>query len=170
MKRTCILVLGALLAVACGPNRETQIKNIEEHEQNLSMFDMGSDDAQAEEMLGLYHQFVKDFPDDSLAPVYLVKLADINIALGRTDEAVACLDSVINLYPGYDDLGGCLFLKGVAYEANEQYDLARQAYTVFVDNYPDHYLASDTRKMLPYVGMTPEEMLEAIMKGEPSEI
>ena len=73
------------------------------------------------------------------------------------------LDSVITLYPGYDDIAGCHFLKGQAYENNEQYDKAREAYTLFVTNYPDHYLAPDTRKMLPYIGMTPEEMLDAIL-------
>jgi hypothetical protein len=31
-----------------------------------------------------------------------------------------------------------------------------------VETYPDHVLAADTRKMLPLVGLTPEEQLEAI--------
>ena len=67
------------------------------------------------------------------------------------------------LYPGFEDIAMCQFLKGQAYEANQQYDLAREAYTEFVNNYPDHILAADTRKMIPLIGMTPEEQLEAIL-------
>ena len=57
-------------------------------------------------------------------------------------------------------------MKGSAYEQNQQYDLAREAYTEFVEKYPDHVLAPDTRKMLPYIGLTPEEQLEAIMNSK----
>ena len=81
----------------------------------------------------------------------------------RTEQAVGLLDSVINLYPGFEDLGGCWFMKGYAYENAERFDEAREAYNYFVENYPEHYLAADTRKTLPYLGMTAAEMFEAIM-------
>ena len=44
-------------------------------------------------------------------------------------------------------------MKGYAYEVAEQIDQAREAYTYFVENYPDHYLAADTKKMIPFLGM-----------------
>ena len=48
-------------------------------------------------------------------------------------------------------------------ETAEMFDSARTAYTYFVDNYPEHSLAADTRRMIDYLGMSPEEMLEAIL-------
>lgn len=166
MKRIYVLLLaGVLLLTACGPNRDKQIKTIEEHEQALSTLDMITEDSDLDEMLSLYRTFAHDFPNDSLAPVYLQRAADMNISLGRPEQAVDLLDTVINLYPGFEDMGGCWFLKGYAYETAEQYDQAREAYTYFIENYPDHSLANDTRKTLPYLGMTPEEMLEAILAG-----
>ena len=145
MRRTLFCLLGiALLASSCGPNREKAIKTIEEHEQAISTLDMNTQDEDLTELVGLYTQFAKDFAEDSLAPVGL-------------------LDSVINLYPGFEDLGGCWFMKGYAYENAERFDEAREAYNYFVENYPEHYLAADTRKTLPYLGMTAEEMFEAIM-------
>ena len=66
-------------------------------------------------------------------------------------------------YPGYEDIAGCYFLKGYAYENAEKYDEAREAYSYFVENYPDHYLAADTKVMINYIGMNPEEMFDAIM-------
>ena len=160
-----ILLLGLLLLASCSPNREKQLKAIEEQEQALSTLDMISDDSDLSNMLSLYRTFAKDFPDDSLAPVFLQRAADMNISLGQPEQAISLLDSIINLYPGFEDLGGCWFLKGYAYETAEQYDKARENYTYFVENYPEHDLANDTRKTLPYLGMSPEEMLEAILKS-----
>ncbi len=164
MRRTLFCLLGiALLASSCGPNREKAIKTIEEHEQAISTLDMNTQDEDLTELVGLYTQFAKDFAEDSLAPVYMLRASELCISLGRTEQAVGLLDSVINLYPGFEDLGGCWFMKGYAYENAERFDEAREAYNYFVENYPEHYLAADTRKTLPYLGMTAEEMFEAIM-------
>lgn len=163
MKKTLALLSAVVLLAACSPNREKQLKAIEEHEQTLSSVDIIADDSDIDALLALYRTFAADFPDDSLAPVYLQRAADMSISIGRQDQAVGLLDSVINLYPGFEDIGGCWFLKGYAYETAGQYDQAREAYSHFVENYPEHDLANDTRKTLPYLGMSPEEMLEAIL-------
>ena len=141
MKRIFLCLLAVSLLAACGPNREKQIKAIAEHEQQLSTLEMSTQDAEFHEIIDLYRTFAHDFPDDSLAPVYMMRAADASISVGLPEQAVQLLDSVITLYQ------------------------AREAYTYFVDNYPDHYLAPDTRKTLPYLGMTAEEMFEAIMNA-----
>lgn len=163
MKKILICLAAVALLAACGPNREKEIKAIEEHEQNLSTLDLGTDESEFVEVVALYRQFAHDFPNDSLAPVYLMRAADACISAGMPEQAVGLLDSIISIYPGFEDMGGCYFLKGYAYETAEQFDAAKEAYTYFVDNYPDHYLAADTRKTLPYLGMSAEEMFEAIM-------
>ena len=164
MKKILTLIAGIALLAACNtPDREKEINNIAEHEQMLSAIDVSSDDNAAIELLGLYRKFAADFPEDSLAPTYMTKAADLCINLGKSEDAVALLDSVISLYPGYEDIAGCYFLKGYAYENAEQYEEAKEAYTYFVENYPEHYLAADTKVMLNYIGMNPEEMFDAIM-------
>lgn len=169
MKNIFICLLGIAMLAACGhkTDREEQIRNIEEREQNFEfdVYDTTGLDASAAEMIGLYRQFYTDFPTDSLAPVYMQRAADIDISLGRPADAVALLDSIITLHADYADVAGCWFLKGYAYETAEDYDAARQAYTYFVDTYPDHYLAADTRITLQYLGLSAEEMFEAIMAG-----
>lgn len=169
MKKIVFCLLGFALLAACGHkmSREEQIKAIEEKEQTLDFdqFDADVADSVLGEMVGLYRQFYHQFPSDSLAPVYMQRAADLNITLGRADEAVAVLDSIITMHPDYEDVAGCYFLKGYAYETAENYDAAREAYTYFVETYPDHYLANDTRTTLQYLGLSPEEMFEAIMAG-----
>lgn len=157
-------MVGVMLMAACSsPNREKELKNIAEHEQMLSAIDVSSDDNAAIEMLALYRKFANDFPEDSLAPAFMVRAADLCINLGKSDDAVNLLDSIITLYPGYEDIAGCYFLKGYAYESAEKYDEAKEAYSYFVENYPDHYLAADTKVMINYIGLSPEEMFDAIM-------
>lgn len=162
------LAFGLILA-SCG-NKEKAldhdelIDSIGNMEQRLAAYSITADTAKANQMLSLYNQFVESYPDDSLAPVYLMNAAEININLSNYEQGLNLLDSIITLYPGFEEIGMCQFLKGQAYEQNQQYDLAREAYTEFVTNYPDHVLAADTRKMIPLVGLTPEEQLEAILK------
>lgn len=163
MKRIYISLLAVLLLAACGPNREKELAAIETHEQQLSALDVNTQDSELNELVSLYTRFANHFPDDSLAPVYLQRAADLCISLSQSDRAVQLLDSIVSQYPGFEDLGGCYFLKGYAFETSEEYDSAREAYTYFVDNYPDHPLAADTRRSIDYLGMTPEEMLEAIL-------
>lgn len=173
MKKILIILAGVALMAACGHkmSREELVGSIEEHERELDLnyLDVEGVDSTLDEMIGLYRQFYQRFADDSLAPVYMQRAADLCITRGNTDEAVATLDSIIVLYPDYEDVAGCWFLKGYAYENAESYDSAREAYTFFVETYPDHYLAKDTRTTLQYLGLSPEEMFEAIMAGATAE-
>lgn len=169
MKKIYFVLCATLLVAACGHkvNREELVSNIEEHELAMDYTNYNADavDSVCNEMIVLYRQFYTAFPTDSLSPEYMQRSAQMLITLERTDEAVAVLDSIVNQYPDYSDVGGCWFLKGFAYENAEQYDKAREAYTWFIENYPDHYLADGTRKSLEYLGMSNEEMLEAIMNA-----
>ena len=165
MKRTLILIAGVLLLASCAPNREKQLKAIEEREAALSTLDMITEDSQLSELRDLYLQFVSDFPDDSLAALYMTKAAEKCISISDYGRAIDLLDSVITLYPDYEDVGGCWFQKGYAYEAAEEYDSARAIYSSFVEHYPDHVMTRDTRSMLErnLIGLSPEEQLERIL-------
>ena len=170
MKTTTTLCAALLLlAVGCGHSGDTareQAKSaIAQQELTMSASELGAASDVADRTVAMYRQFVADYPDDSLAPIYMMRAADVLTNVERPAEAVQLLDSILSLYPGFEDLGGCLFLKGYAYEQMEAFDSARAAYTQFVDQYPDHYLAPDTRSMLPYLGVSPEQMLAAIMEN-----
>lgn len=165
MKKYALCLAALILTAACTPSREKQLKAIEKQKAELSALDYITEDTDIQTILGLYRTFAADYPTDSLAPQFLMDAADICNSVGRYDEAIGLLDTVITFYPGFEDIGGCWFLKGLAYENAGETDSARSAYTYFVDNYPDHSLAADTRAMLPMIGMSPEEMLEAVLKG-----
>ncbi len=173
MKKTILCLMAIATMAACGhkADREEMIKDIEEQEQtiDLTFAEIDGVDSVLSDMIGRYRRFYTQFPGDSLTPMYMQRAADLEITLGQSDAAVALLDSIIKLHPDYDDVAGCWFLKGYAYECVENYDSARAVYTHFVDAYPEHPLAGDTRKTIQFLGLTPEEMFEAIMSGASSD-
>lgn len=164
MKRYLIIAsaLCAMVLAACNNGREAKIQQIKDYEQQVSMLMI--DENKADTLASLYVAFADKFKKDTLAPEYLSKAAEIMANIGKTDKAIEYIDRVIDNYPDYSDLAGCYFLKGYAYEQGEQFDLAVDAYTYFVETYPDHVLASDTKKILPFIGMDPEKMLDTLLQ------
>ena len=162
MKRTGLLIcaLCALLMVACGPNRKESIAEIKAYETQLQTLTV--EEAKADSIIVLYVNFANNFEEDSLAPMFLMKAADVAINLGRSNEGIEYLDRVIDEYPDFKDLAGCYFLKGYAYEKAGELESARAAYSYFIETYPDHVLANDTRAILPYLGLSPEDLLELL--------
>ena len=169
MKKILYICGALLMFAACGQkvDRETLQKEIEEKEMGFDYMNVTPEDVDSVQsaMTALYRKYYKAFPEDSLSPVYMQRAADMLIGRSQNMQAVALLDSIIDRYPDFEDLGGCWFLKGYAYEQAEDFDHAREAYGYFIENYPDHYLANDTRMALKYLGMSTEEMFDAIMNS-----
>ncbi len=163
IRHIIFISLAVASLTACRPSHDKMIQKIENAEQELSMIDIAADDSSAEELIGLYDHFASNYANDTLTPVYLFRAAEISANIGQTDRAIEYLDRIITTYPEYSDIAGCYFMKGYAYDLNQQYDLARDAYAEFVELFPEHYLASDTRKLLPYIGMPAEDMLNALL-------
>lgn len=162
------LFLGvALMAmVACAPGKKEKLQSqISQIETSLSMLDITTEDEDAQELISLYVKYADEFPDDSLAPIYIFRAADVSSNLGQYDESINYLDRMIEDYSEvYDDIALCYFLKGHNYELSERFDEAREMYEAYLELFPDHYLAADTRKILPNLGMSPEELLEMLLE------
>jgi len=165
MKKIALIAIMAAMVAACGPSREERIEQIEDYEDSIFELSIAADTATADELTAMYVAFADKYPADSLTPQYLLKAAEVQSNVLHTDRAVGLFDRVIANYPDFEDVPICYFLKGKAYEDNSQYDEAKQAYQTFVDMFPDHYLADQSRSMIPLVGMSPEEMLANILDG-----
>lgn len=172
MKRILLSIcaVAALLLSSCKPSHETLVNEIEACEARLMELNVMTNESAADSLLALYEKFVEAYPKDSLAPIYLFRSADMLTNMGRTEEAVNQFDNVINNYPDFPDIAVCYCMKGMAYEQNQQYDLAKEAYEVFLNKFPDHYLAADTRAIMPYIGLSPKEMLDVLLSEADSSI
>ena len=163
MKKIALLTFAALLMVACGPSREDRINQIEDFEDYIFESAIAADPEVADQLTALYVAFADKYPNDSLSPEYLMKAAEVQGNVLHSDRAVELFDRVIADYPDFNEVPMCYFLKGNALELNSQIDEAKAAYEEFLEKYPDHYMAEQTRIMLPRIGMSPEEMLADIL-------
>lgn len=157
------LLIASAMFVACGPNRQEMVNQIEDFEDSIFEGALGADPEIADKLTDMYVKFADKFANDTLAPQFLMKAGEVQSNVLHTERAVELYDRVISQYPDFDDVPMCYFLKGNAYDINSMYDEARKAYQEFVDLYPDHFMAKDTRTMLSRSTMSPEEMLEEIL-------
>jgi len=160
MKKIFFLLAVSAVMVACGPSRQERVEQIMDFEDSVFENAIVADSATADELTNLYVAFADKYPTDSLTPQYLMKGAEMQSNVLHTERAIELFDRVINDYSYFSEVPMCYLLKGNAYDLNSQYDEAKAAYQAFVDKYPDHFMAAETRKLIPLVGMTPEEIFE----------
>lgn len=164
MKKIVMMAFSALMMVACGPSREERISQIEDFEDSIFESAIAANPETADQLTDMYVAFANKYPNDTLSPQYLLKAADMQSNVLHTARALELFDRVIDEYPDFDEVPMCYFLKGNALELNSQIEEAKAAYEEFLAKYPNHYMAEQTRMMLPRIGMSPEEMLADILE------
>lgn len=159
------LLVAVSLIVACNPSHDKQQSEIEQAEKSLPM-DVTTDTVAANQLVKLYLQFVDRFPDDTLSPLYLFKAANLMVGMGHLDQAVGTFDRVIDNYPDFGDMPLCYVFKAMALENASRPEEAAKTYEVFLQQFPDHFLATSISALLPMVrqGMSAEQQLEEITK------
>jgi len=162
MKKNLIFCLVAvlLITVSC-TNNKSKVEQITKLEKELMTTRMTKlDTAKAAQLIILYDKFVNEFPKDTLAPIYLYREADLNIALNRGTQSVVCLDKIINNYYTFDKIADCVFLKAfVAENVMHNLALADRYYREFLKDYPTHVLSKDAEASLKNLGKSPEELV-----------
>lgn len=166
MRFSIITLAGMALLAACGPSREKLKAEIEQAEQPMMSIQYDVDTIAANQLLDNYILFADRFPEDTLAPVYLFKAANLMIGIGCPEKSLDLFDRVISDYSNFSDLPLCYVFKGMALENTMRSDEATVVYQEFLQRFPDHFLAKDIKALLPLVeqGMNAEEQLTEITK------
>ena len=132
------LAAGALLfACSSKHSRQADLDNITRYEDSIDIQNTILSVETGNRLIDLYTTFSNNHPDDSLAPMYLHRAAQVAANIHRPDLALQYLDTVTIKYPDYKDVAVCAFYKGFVLE-NVAGDLehARMAYQEFIDKYP----------------------------------
>lgn len=158
-----IITLCALTIISCKPSRTEQLDTIQRCEDSLKAEGFFASNDLAARMADHYFEFAKNFPGDSLSPMFLYRASDLYMNTSNFDKSLNCLDMIIKNYSEFPDLPICYYMRGQTYEYMHKVDEAVEAYKLFIEKYPDHPLVESTQKALPYVGMDPEQMLEQIL-------
>lgn len=103
------------------------------------------------------------FPQDSLAPLYLFKAAELRHASGKWAEAVELWGTVDSKFKSYQRSPEALFMQGFVSENDLQdREQAIRYYEVFLAKYPQHPMADDARALIENLkkGISDQELIE----------
>jgi tetratricopeptide (TPR) repeat protein len=123
---------------------------------------------------GKANQAIEAFTDfsyycasDTLAPVFLIKTAQVARSIQNIPQAKKVLDKCINDYPNFKDRPAAIFLLAQLYDEpgylNNEYE-AKKLYEKIIQEFPKSDWAESARGALMFIGKNDEEMLREIKK------
>lgn len=127
------------------------------------------DAALARQAVVAFTEFASGCEADSLAPVYLIKTAQVARASDNVPQAKVALDQCIAAYPNFKDRPAALFLLAqlydeVSYLNDEQ--KARELYQKIIDEHPKSPWASSAKGAILFLGKSDREILEELKKKQ----
>jgi len=169
MKRYYLLIASVLvLGASCsGPGKNGQTEMTVQDSivsmENSLFNDSGTQikRVDAVRLIDLYKKYAKENPQDSLAPVYLFRAADISMNIQRPVRTIALFNKIMTEYPDYEKVSSIMFLKAFVYEDQlHDLDKAKRYYEEFLEKYPESDFADDAEVSLKNLGKTPEELIK----------
>lgn len=112
-----------------------------------------------------FQDFAGFFPEDPLAPDYLLKASDFALALNEVDRSVNILDRIITNYPDYERLEDVMYVKASHIDLNlRDTTRAKEAYQEFMDKFPESEMIDDAENRIQNISLSIEELAEKFMK------
>lgn len=158
-----LLTVMTLSLVACKPSKEKVQSSITEAEDALKKSYAAGKPEQQNVMntINAYENFVKYYPKDSMAPVYLMKAGDCYRIIKEYNKAITEYQKVGKDYQDSKVYPNSVFVQGFVYE-NEIKDLpkAKERYEAFVKQFPNDPLTSSAQFSLQNLGVSPEDLVK----------
>ncbi|HZK08987.1 MAG TPA: tetratricopeptide repeat protein [Bacteroidales bacterium] len=161
------VLLLLVVMIACQNSRREAIDQITKTEE--SVFDESGiiDQARINELIDVYISYAESYPQDSLAPGYLFRAADVAMTTNRSNQAIILYQRIREEYPDYRKVPEAFFLEGYVYENYlGRLDKAKAIYEEFLEKYPDNDFAKDAEISLKYLGKSPEELIEIFQQTQ----
>ena len=165
MRKYIYIVIILVISFSCSQQQENNKQSIQESIDEMEAKLYNGEDAQvnmgdAVSLINLYKKFSKEYPKDSLAPIFLFRASDLSMNLNRPVQTIALFNDLLDNYPEYEKVPSVLFLKAFVYEDQlKDLDKAKMYYEEFLEKYPDSDFADDAEISLKYLGKTPEELI-----------
>jgi len=177
-----ILLVSLMLATiaACGSGGKTpEEKAAEESKTNIAKLeaevfsnpDMPIDTEKGKQLLGAYLDFSNIHRQDSMAPEYMFKAAEMAMNLRNFTQSIEILKNLRDGFPKFSKASDvCNWIAFIYdFEINDK-TKAREAYNDIITLFPNHRYADDARARLETIHMTDEEWMEwAKQKNEGAE-
>ncbi len=106
---------------------------------------------------------------DSMSPIYLIKTAQIAMAINNANQAKVVLDRCISNYPKFKNKPAAMFMLGQLYD--EQHMLnneeeAKKLYEALIYEYPKSDWATNAKAAIKLLGKTDEQIVKEFSKGK----
>ena len=164
LKKLVGLIIAVTFLVACQSSKSKLGEQIAVLEKETSAeFDV----QKLDNLLSLYHQYIKKFPQDATIEEYLFKAGTLSMTLRKGGEALSDFTTLIDRFPQSVHLAEAYYYKAFVYE-DIIYDIeaARIAYNEFISRFPDHQFVNDAKLSIQYLGMSPEEIVATFEEKE----
>ncbi|MBK6523794.1 MAG: tetratricopeptide repeat protein [Bacteroidia bacterium] len=107
--------------------------------------------------------------NDSMSPIYLIKTAQIAMAINNANQAKVVLDRCISNYPKFKNKPAAMFMLGQLYD--EQHMLnneeeAKKIYEALIYEYPKSDWAINAKAAIKLLGKTDEQIVKEFTKGK----
>lgn len=165
MKKLVYIFLLITIVASCSQktdSREKHIENISKHEMFIDSIRQIRPATPDEmfELIDNYYLFWQAYKQDSLSPIYLYRAAEASLYINQGIKAISYLKQIESGYPDFPNMGNVIFLIGFTYDNNVMdIDAAREYYEKFLEKYPEHPLANDTKILIENLGKSPEELI-----------
>jgi len=162
LQKLFLLFISITVLFGCGQSKEKSISKIHDLEKQLYSSNVGPvDTSKASEMINLYTDFEKKYPNDTAAAEYLYRAANLAMNVGKSLKSLEYINIIISKYPNYKKITSCYFLKGFIYDYHlKDINNARKSYQEFIAKFPKDDLANDAQISLNNLGKSDEQIIK----------
>ncbi len=159
------ILFSAVLLAACNNSENTAKKDLEKkiitmEDKLYSQKDRPADFGLANNVLTLYLDFAKAYPEDPKTPEYYYKAGEIANSVKNPELAITLFETLRKKFPEHEKAPYALFLQAFIYENNiKDFEKAKQLYNQVISEYPQHEVAEQSKMILPNVGKSDEELI-----------
>lgn len=106
-------------------------------------------------------------PNDTLAPVFLLKAGQIAASINNLPQAQVCFEKCYKDFPNFNNRGAAMFLLAQLYDEVSQLndeDMARELYGKIIHNFPGTEWARNAVQARDLLGKTDEQIIKEFEK------
>jgi predicted Zn-dependent protease len=138
-----------------------------QHMDSILLNQTEMDSNAANKAIRAFTDFAFYCSSDTLSPVYLIKTAQVALAINNIPQAKVVLDKCIADYPNFKNRPAALFLLAQLYDErtylnNEQE--AKALYQKIIDEHPKSDWAQSAKGAIKFIGMSDNQIMEQLKK------
>ncbi len=174
MKKYILIFSVVAIFYSCGNDEKVAEKTVATRAELLNIIKsqekdlyaaMEIDNVKANIALANYLDFVEAYPNDTLAPVFLFKAAEIATATGQYPQAYEYYEKITKNYPAYKMIQESLYLQAYLLDNFLNNDeKAKSVYEEIIQKYPDSNFAKDSKDAIYNLGKTDEQIIKEFQK------